>query len=237
MNKTQFRTLVYFTAYLEFLKINRNYGETFRIRLFNGFIIFTSDVKIIEQIVNNPRFGKPEEYKFYKAWMGDSTLLTSGERWAKLRKLVSPAFHFQILEGFVSVFEEQADALVAQLQQVTPGKPIDVVPFFATYALNVVIESAMGIKPDVKGSTQRRYTDAVVEILGIIDKRLLNPLFHPEWIWRLTPWHQRERELIQVRSSTIHNILYYYLLSHFCREFMILWTMSSSRDALNFSKS
>lgn len=189
---------------MEFLRINKKYGETFRIRLFNIFIVFTSNVKIIELIANNPRFGKADEYRFYKPWMGDSTLLTSGERWIKLRKLVSPAFHFQILEGFVGIFEEQADILVNELQHVTQ-QSIDVIPHFAAYALRIVQESALGIKSDLQGgsTTQKLYTEAVVEILQIIDKRILNPLYHYDWIWKLTSSAQREHELIGI----IHNFV------------------------------
>lgn len=136
--------------------------------------------------------------------------IIEGERWSKLRKLVSPAFHFQILESFTSVFEEHADSLVNELRKIT-GKCVDVVPHFAAYALNVVNESSMGIKASkdiqANSATQTLYTEAVVEMLHIIDKRLLNPLFHYDYIWRLTPAHQRERQLIKIIHTFVDRMI------------------------------
>lgn len=88
--------------------------------------------------MNNPKFIKSDDYKFYKPWLGNGLILSSGERWHKFRKLITPAFHFQILERFISIFEEQTDVLLQNLSKLSEDEVIDVVPVFHSFALDVI---------------------------------------------------------------------------------------------------
>lgn len=63
---------------------------------------------------------------------------SSGERWHKFRKLITPAFHFQILERFVVIFEEHTDILVRNLMELCEDRVVDVVPIFHAFALDVI---------------------------------------------------------------------------------------------------
>lgn len=121
------------------------YNETFRIRAANQLIIFTCDVKIIEEICTNPKVGKSFTYKFYEDFLGNGTLISSGERWLKFRRLVTPSFHFQILEDFVRVFEEQSKFLIKNLEA-SNGATINVPPLMEAYAMDVIFETSMGLK-------------------------------------------------------------------------------------------
>lgn len=65
-------------------------------------------------------------------------MIANGERWYKLRKLISPAFHFQALERFIPIFEEQADILVEKLASIATKESVNVLPIFQAFALDVV---------------------------------------------------------------------------------------------------
>ena len=41
---------------------------------------------------------------------------SDGSKWRMRRKLITPTFHFRILNDFIKVFEEQAKILVSRLQ-------------------------------------------------------------------------------------------------------------------------
>lgn len=92
----------------------------------------------LKEIANNPKFIKPDQYTFLKVWLGNSLVIANGDRWHKLRKLITPAFHFQTLERFIPIFEEQADILVKKLASIATKESINVLPVFQAFALDVV---------------------------------------------------------------------------------------------------
>jgi cytochrome P450 len=67
-------------------------------------------------------------------------IISSGSKWHSRRKLLTPAFHFSILEQFVPVFCEQTHILIKNLRDVTISNPegFDVVPFVTKCALDII---------------------------------------------------------------------------------------------------
>lgn len=66
-------------------------------------------------------------------------ITTTGERWFQHRKLITPTFHFNILDGFCDVFAEQGAVLAERLEPfANTGKPVDVFPFITKAALDII---------------------------------------------------------------------------------------------------
>lgn len=89
-------------------------------------------------VVNSSKFFKSDDYKIYEPWFGDGLVNANGEKWQKMRKLLTPAFHFQILERFIPIYEEQGKIFLNKIQKLKDGSVIDVLPWFHSYALDVV---------------------------------------------------------------------------------------------------
>ena len=65
-----------------------------------------------------------------------STIL--GQKWRKNRRLLTPAFHFQILGHFFDVFHKNAEILCKQLSKESFNKEIDVMPYMKRCTLDVI---------------------------------------------------------------------------------------------------
>lgn len=120
---------------MDLLKVH---GDTVMFRILNKMTVCTKDVKLQEMIANNPKFIKSDEYEFFKVWLGNGLVITYGDRWHKLRKLLTPAFHFQILERFMQIFEEQSDVLVKKMHTISDGVVEDAFDLFHSFALDVI---------------------------------------------------------------------------------------------------
>lgn len=145
--------------YLKILEYCEKYGDTFRIRLGPKVLIFTRDLKVIESIASDSKFIKGHEYKSFEPFLGNGLLLASGERWFKLRKLITPAFHFQILERFMPIYQEQADVLIKKISEKN-GEVVNVCGMLHTMALDIIAETALGIKLNSQSGLNQEFVDA-----------------------------------------------------------------------------
>jgi cytochrome P450 family 4 len=66
----------------------------------------------------------------------------AGEKWKKSRKLITPAFHFKILEEFVEVFNKNAGILVDKLAHHVGGSEFDIYPYISLCALDSICGNA-----------------------------------------------------------------------------------------------
>jgi len=46
--------------------------------------------------------------------VGEGLLIANGARWVRSRRLLTPAFHFDILKPYLKIYAESADTLVVR---------------------------------------------------------------------------------------------------------------------------
>ena len=55
-------------------------------------------------------------YRNLIPWLGEGLLVTGGSKWARSRRLLTPAFHFEILKPYQEIYNQCVDlALVRNL--------------------------------------------------------------------------------------------------------------------------
>lgn len=65
--------------------------------------------------------------------------LSTGEKWTKRRRLITPSFHFDILNDFLQVMNEQADILIDNLSKKSvETASFDVCPFISNCTLDII---------------------------------------------------------------------------------------------------
>lgn len=61
-----------------------------------------------------------------------------GRKYQNRRKIITPAFHFKILEQFVPNFDKNSSILVEILRKNRPSDPVDVFPLVMLAALDII---------------------------------------------------------------------------------------------------
>lgn len=107
-----------------------------------------NDARMSEVVLSNSTkyLAKNDLYNFLVPWLGDGLLLSRGKKWHNRRKILTPAFHFTILEQFVDIFDRQGSVMVEQLNGINnAGTVIDITKFVSLMALDIVCGMLQGI--------------------------------------------------------------------------------------------
>ncbi|XP_015114186.1 cytochrome P450 4C1 isoform X2 [Diachasma alloeum] len=128
-------------------------------------------------------------YDFLRPWLGEGLLNSSGEKWFHDRKLISPAFHFGILEHFSDVIVEKAAIFNGRLReqvQLNGDKPFDIFPMTGKCALDIICETAMGVDVDAQNSVESEYSWAVECLSKQAMLRRERPWLQLDWFYYRT---------------------------------------------------
>ncbi|KAK2552814.1 Cytochrome P450 4V2 [Acropora cervicornis] len=124
-------------------------------------------------------------------WKTQGLLLSDGSKWRMRRKLITPTFHFRILNDFIKVFEEQAKILVSRLQGTVNQGVFNIMPYISLCTLDIICITSMNSSPNAQENSNSPYVNAVLRITGLIHKRHRSP-----WLWNdaLYSWTPSGRE-------------------------------------------
>ncbi|GIY59144.1 cytochrome P450 4V2 [Caerostris darwini] len=141
---------------------------------------------------------KSAEYKFLHPWLGTGLLTRPAEKWRHRRKLLTPAFHFTILEDFIPVFQEQSSILVSKLQDITKEPWVDIVPLLTSSTLDIICQTAMGVTINAQKGENNEYVKAVHEIADAVMYRVFRPWFWIDFLFYLTKPGKQFKANIQI---------------------------------------
>lgn len=140
------------------------YGLTYRVWAGSRLVVITSDPKYFEIILSNQRnLTKNNMYEFLINWLGTGLLISTGQKWFNRRKILTPAFHFQILQQFVDVFNKQNKIFVKKIEQKANGDGFDVYNDVTMMSLDIISQTAMGVEINAQSNKNSEYVTAVKE--------------------------------------------------------------------------
>ncbi|KAL9961254.1 hypothetical protein ACROYT_G030163 [Oculina patagonica] len=100
----------------------------------------------------------------FTAYMISGLLITDGSKWKTRRRLITPTFHFKILNNFIQVFEEQAAILVTQLEKNVKKGPFNIMPYISHCALDIICITSMDSSPNAQGDANSPYVNTVLSL-------------------------------------------------------------------------
>ncbi|KAF7381517.1 hypothetical protein HZH66_013911 [Vespula vulgaris] len=150
-------------------------------------ILFVFSIMIILRSTTN--IEKAPLYKYMEPWLGQALLTSTGKKWMRDRKLITPAFHFNILEQYAIVMSEKADIFVKCLEKhinINPQESIDIFPYANRCTLDVICETAMGVNINMQEDTENEYGKAVHRFTELLMYRIFRPWLAWDWVFALT---------------------------------------------------
>ncbi|KAL4233196.1 hypothetical protein ACF0H5_007880 [Mactra antiquata] len=123
--------------------------------------------------------GHTDGYRMFGPWLGDGLLMSEGRKWERNRKLLTPAFHFDILNGYINIMNDGADILMDRFAKDTSkGNTIDVFPYVCKMTLDSMLRCSLSYSGSIQtkaSESEEEYIQAVRRMSEILWQRNLRP--------------------------------------------------------------
>ncbi|EFA04617.2 cytochrome P450-like protein [Tribolium castaneum] len=195
--------LINLTSYI------KTYGDivTAKIGPFRRYLL-VSDYNFLECVLSSTKLiKKSHHYTFFQGWLGTGLLTADGAKWKTHRRILTPAFHFQILEQFIEVFEKCGDVLVKKFENEVGRKSFDIYPYVTLHTLDVICESIMGISVNAQNNSTSEYVNSVKNICKIFVERSVSPLQMCRFMYPFTKNYWAEQKALKILHQHTNSVI------------------------------
>ncbi|XP_057365879.1 cytochrome P450 4c3-like [Daphnia carinata] len=162
---------------------------------------------------SNKLIDKSREYQYLHPWLNTGLLTSTGTKWHGRRKMLTPTFHFKILEDFIDIFNKQSVVLVQKLREAHQdmlaknGDRINLFPYVARCTLDIICETAMGRHVDAQLNNDSEYVKAVCTIGRIVQTRQAQPWLQPELLFQCHPMAKTQQKCLDILHGFTDKVL------------------------------
>uniref|UniRef100_A0AAG5DDU3 Cytochrome P450 n=1 Tax=Anopheles atroparvus TaxID=41427 RepID=A0AAG5DDU3_ANOAO len=178
--------------------LHKRYGpDVAVIRSFNDLVLDLSSTKNVEKVLLAKSTKKSFVYDYLEPWLGTGLLISFGEKWLQRRKIITPAFHFKILDQFMDVFNEEADILISKLEKHVGKSEFDIYDYVTLYALDNICATSMGVRIHAQDDPNNEYVQAVKQMSNFFLRHMFSPLRQFPALFFLHPFSRERGRVIQ----------------------------------------
>ncbi|XP_077790730.1 cytochrome P450 4V2-like [Podarcis muralis] len=196
-----------------FFRQMMNYFEDFRnvplLQLWVGplpYVILYHPDTIEVVLSSSKHITKSRPYEFLHPWLGKGLLTSTGGKWRSRRKMLTPTFHFTILEDFLEVMNEQANILVQKLEKHVDKEPFNCFFYITLCALDVICETAMGKSIGAQHNKDSEYVRAVYRMSVLIQERQKSPWLWPDFLYHMSRDGREHYRNLKILHSFTDNL-------------------------------
>ncbi|NP_001165982.1 cytochrome P450 4AB15 [Nasonia vitripennis] len=122
-------------------------------------------------------------YKPLHLWAETGLITGTGEKWQHRRKIITPAFHANIIKKYIEITSEQGERFVEYLKTKGDETVESLIPICSNLTLSIIIEAAMGTKFNTMGDKAEEYKKAIEDYFHGVAYRATRPYIQ-NWMLR-----------------------------------------------------
>ena len=155
-------------------------------------------------------------YRLLKPWIGDGLLVSAGQKWFRNRRLLTPAFHYEILKPYVQVSNRCLEIMLDQWRKSAEKKePVKVFDSISYLTLDILLQCAFSNKSDCQTTRDSAsYVKAIYRLVLLVTQRSLSILYQYDFIYWLTAdgremkrscdlVHEYSKQVVQTRKKAL----------------------------------
>ncbi|EFA01322.2 cytochrome P450 monooxigenase CYP4H10 [Tribolium castaneum] len=190
------------------VKWAKEYGTVYKIFVANDVRVLITNPELTELVLSsNVHITKSNAYDLLKPWLGIGLLISTGKKWKSRRKLITPTFHFKILDQFLDVFNSCGNVLVQRLSSQVGKDSFDVYPFINLCSLDIICETSMGVKIKAQQGNNTEYVEAVRRFLDIFIIRTFSVWKGIDALFKFSSAYSVYKRLLKILHQFTINII------------------------------
>ena len=145
-------------------------------------VVWITHCNDVSKLLKEP---KSSYYSSLKPWLGDSLLLSKGEKWKRNRHLLTQAFHYDILRENVPVFNSCLEILLKKWRTLaSDGNTVLAFKDTGKLSLDIIMRCAFSSESNCQLSdTQHQYISSVSDLKELWCDRVVNFLHENDLIY------------------------------------------------------
>ncbi|XP_026831300.1 cytochrome P450 4C1-like isoform X2 [Ooceraea biroi] len=140
--------------------------------------------------------------------MGDGLLVSKGAKWQERRKILTPAFHFNILKNFFDILVVESNRIVTSLKNMKDSTVPDLQSFISHHTLNIICETSMGISlRNMEAVEQQQYRKAIHDLTKILLYRMFRPWYINDRLFWFSSKYKQQTKCLKVLHGFTEKII------------------------------
>ncbi|XP_072505433.1 cytochrome P450 4A25-like isoform X2 [Notamacropus eugenii] len=135
-------------------------------------------------------------YGFFVPWIGEGLLVLNGPVWFQHRRLLTPAFHYDILKPYVALMADSVQVMLNKWENlITQSSSLEVFEHVRLMTLDTLMKCAFSYKGNCK--TERNtncYINAIWGMGAMIFTRIRYAFYHNDLIYWFSPHGYQARQ-------------------------------------------
>ncbi|KAM9320123.1 ultra-long-chain fatty acid omega-hydroxylase-like [Gastrophryne carolinensis] len=165
----------------------------------------------VKPILSAPASIAPKDslfYGFLKPWLGDGLLLSSGEKWSRHRRLLTPGFHFDILKQYVKIFNKSTDIMHAKWRRLSKEGPVslDMFEHISLMTLDTLLKCTFSYDSNCQEEPSE-YINSIYELSKLVSEREQVLHHQSDFIYQLSSNGKKFRQACKVVHDFTANVV------------------------------
>ncbi|KAM4871576.1 cytochrome P450 4A6-like [Thomomys bottae] len=149
-------------------------------------------------------------YKFVAPWIGHGLLLLNGQTWFEHRRMLTPAFHYDILKPYVGIMVDSVQVMLDKWEKLSvQDNSLEIFEPISLMTLDSIMKCAFGHQECIQvDRNSKSYIQAVMDLNNLIFDRLRNVFHQNDVIYSLTSsgrTHHRACQLAHEHTDKVIN--------------------------------
>ena len=128
-------------------------------------------------------------YDLLKPWLGDGLLISQGKKWHRNRRLLTPAFHYEILKPYIDVYNSCLKIMIGKwMTSVKKNEPVKVYKTVNLLSLDIIMHCVFSFESNCQqeGVKKHPYIEAVCNLIELTSTRFVTLHHRIDWIYYLS---------------------------------------------------